>query len=790
MVISYPDVYEVGMCNLGLRILYESVNRVKEFSCERVFAPWPDFEQKLRENKIPLYSLETYTPLKEFDVVGFSMGYELLCTNLLTIIELGNIPLFSRERTEDDPLIIAGGPAVVNPEPLADFVDVFIIGDGELALVQFLCELVKLKERTRREKLTGVNALDFTYVPSLYGTKVSRGYMYTEVDKPVKRRIEPDLDRLPYPTKPLVPLMRTIQDKLSIEVNRGCINGCRFCQAGFIYRPLRERSVRKIVDIIETSIDNSGYDEISLASLSIGDFSQLHELVSVINRYLDHQRVSISLPSLRVNSTNLDLLESVQEVRKSGLTFAIESADEGVRKRLNKSVDESQLEDIITRIVRLGWRLVKLYFMIGLPMSQHEGEKIREFLLRLKKVSSRLSINVNISPYVPKPHTPFERERQIGVEEAWRTIHEIRKAFFRTRVKVKYHDPRMSLIEGILSRGDRKICGLVYDVYKKGERFSSWDEGFNYNLWISSIEERALHIDRYLELKEAPERLPWDFICSGVDKGFLKQEETKAEKGETTHNCVYYSCSSCGVCKGRIKNKRAGAFSHDEILQGLTKRHPSIFLKRSSAKENHNRCKVIFVFKKLGLFRFIPHLDLMNLFVRIVKRTALPIRYSEGFNPKPRLMIPFPLPIGIESDYEIGEIFFDDFINPKDFIGLCNEKLEDSTIEGSITIERAEIASDRKSIGARPCFHDYEFALEGAGGYDFVSSEAGIARRNEFEDTPFEHYTVKESRAFIRLEGKRSIKTVFRGDTTSYLSYSIRRTMIWELREGRLGPFL
>jgi radical SAM superfamily enzyme YgiQ (UPF0313 family) len=354
MVLCYPDLYEVGMSNLGLRILYEAVNRLKRFYCERVFAPWPDFEAKLREKNLSLYSLETYTPLNCFDIIGFSIGYELLYTNILNILDLGDIHLRSSDRTEESPLVIAGGPAVFNPEPVADFIDVFVMGDGENAIIELLDRYIELRESSRRDRLEGLNAFNFTFVPSLYRTKRVHGYLVTDMDKIVGRNIEPDLNELPFPRKPLVPLVKMVQDRIAVEVNRGCLSGCRFCLAGYIYRPVRERSPKNVYDIVTNALESTGYDEVSFVSLSIGDYSALRNIVSRVNSRFSEEHVSISLPSLRVNSTNLDILAMIQTVRKSGLTFAIESADRNVRKKLNKIVDEEQLKAIVREVSRMG----------------------------------------------------------------------------------------------------------------------------------------------------------------------------------------------------------------------------------------------------------------------------------------------------------------------------------------------------------------------------------------------------------------------------------------------------
>jgi len=779
MAISYPDVYEIGMSNLAIRILYDIVNSINDFYCERVFAPWLDFEEELRKNKIPLFSLETYTPINQFDVVGFSLGCELLYTNLLTILDLGRIPIYSSDRDGQDPLIIAGGPSVFNPEPISDFIDVFIVGDGEIALIEFLKRLLSLRDAKKSKKLNELNNFDFTYIPSLYKKMYYRGYTFTDIDKKVNKRIEPDLNALFCPEKPIVPLIKIIQDRVSIEVSRGCTNGCRFCQAGFTYRPVRERSVRNIVKILRSNIKNSGYDKISFSSLSISDYSKLKTLVEVVNNEFSHENVSISLPSLRVNSTNIAILRMIQKVRKSGLTFAIESADKSIRKVLNKSVDEDQLKKIINEVSSLGWRLVKLYLMIGLPESEDEEKKITDFLLRFTKITKRLSINVNVSVFVPKPHTPLERENQISLNNAERIINNLRNRFKNSKVSIKFQNPRMSVIEGILSRGDRKVSDLIYQAYLKGERFSSWDEVFNYNIWCESIKRLGIDVEKYNSFDSSLDHLPWDFINTGVTKSYILDESIKARDKSITKNCIYNGCTNCGVCRNRISNRLAKGYEENLIEEKEVK---TLSIGGKSCKPY----KVIFQFKKGGMYRFISHLDLLNLLIKIGKINQIPFKYSEGYNPRPRVIIPFPLPLGIESDYEIGEVFLDREIQEEDFIGMYNK-----SVDNDLMIENVIITSERKSIASRPFYHDYLLFLEGKKPDDVISL---INNDITFGDTvvggPNNYFTISNGSIFIRLEAKKSIKSIFKEGSSIYIDFPIKRVMIWELRDENLIPFL
>ena len=565
---AFPDDYEIGMSHLGMKILYHTLNKREDTYCERVFAPWVDMERTMRDNSIPLYALETFTPLFEFDIVGFTLQYEMSYTNILNMLDLGGIPVLSKDRGEDAPFVCAGGPCAVNPEPLADFIDFFVIGEGEEVIHEIIDAFKSWKEsgKPRSAFLRIAACIKGVYVPSLYGviyyddgTIMDVLPESENVPDVVKRRVIADLDKADFPEDIIVPYIGIVHDRIMLELFRGCIRGCRFCQAGFIYRPVRERSPGKLFDLAKNSVEKTGYEEISLVSLSTSDYSALPDLCDKLLQFTEDERVSLSLPSLRVDNFSLGLMERASKVRKSGLTFAPEAGTQRLRDVINKGVTDEDLKASVQLAVAGGWNAVKLYFMIGLPTETMEDvDGIADMGINLiescrgiadQEEGKGLHISLSTSCFIPKPFTPFQWEpmEKIGklIEKQYRLKDRIRK---RTRkIEYHYHDAKMSHIEAALARGDRRLGSVIYAVWKLGARFDGWDEHFSYEKWQRAFSETGLDPDFYANRRrDFSEVLPWDHINTGISKEFLEQECKKAYEGDLTRNCLN-GCSNCGA---------------------------------------------------------------------------------------------------------------------------------------------------------------------------------------------------------------------------------------------------
>ena len=562
----FPDVYEIGMSHLGLKILYDLYNRRSDVYCERVFAPWVDMEKLMREENIKLFSLETKTPLCEFEFVAFTLQYEMSYTNILNMLDLGGVKLKSKDRKDGDPFVFAGGPCAYNSEPIVDFFDFIIMGEGEEVNLEVVdCYLKWKKEKkTRDEFLEMIAEIEGIYVPKFYDAVYNDDGTFKELIRnnehaklKIKKRIIKDMDSLTYPEKWIVPYLNVVHDRVMLEMFRGCIRGCRFCQAGYIYRPVREKSKERLEKLAENLIRNTGYEEISLTSLSTSDYRDFFPLAENLIEKFKPQNVNLSLPSLRLDSISLKLLDRISQVRKSGLTFAPEAGTQRLRNVINKGLTEENIMNACNLAFRSGWNTIKLYFMIGLPTETYEdldgivdlANKVVDLYYSIPKEERTrgLSVTVSASTFVPKPFTAFQWSGQNNIEEIKEKQDYLKKHLTNRAVKFNWHEPEISVIEAILAKGDRRLNDVIYHAWEMGAKFDSWGEFFDYNRWIKAFEDLNIDYKCYSERNiNLDENLPWDHIDIFVTKEFLKKEYKRALEEKVTLNCRT-NCAGCGA---------------------------------------------------------------------------------------------------------------------------------------------------------------------------------------------------------------------------------------------------
>ncbi len=654
----FPDLYEIGMSHQGLQILYHILNQQDRIVAHRCYTPDIDMEEELRNNTLPLFSLEARVDLSLYDALGITLPYELCFTNILTILDLAAIPFYSKERTDDHPLVLGGGSCAFNPEPVADFFDAIVIGDGEEIIVEIAETLLTAKDAGlgRQAILERLAAIQGVYVPVFFEPEYAQGNLVAV--KPLKsgyemvrRRVVSHLQEPERAGRPLVPIVKPVHDRLGLEIARGCTRGCRFCQAGMIYRPVRERSMDEIMQLAEEGIVNSGFDELALLSLSTGDYSCLSDLmIKLMDRFVD-EYVSVSMPSMRVGTLTPEIMNQIKRVRKTGFTVAPEAGTDRLREVINKGITEADLLKTCQDAFALGWNLMKLYFMIGLPTETLEDvDAIVELAQKARFETGRgkggrAQINVSVATYVPKPHTPFQWEAQLSLEESQNRINRLKKKLPRKGFKLKWHDPYQSMLEGVFSRGDRRLSRLIEAAWEKGVRLDGWSEHFRLDTWQQAAGECDIDLDGYLAARPIDAVLPWDHLDSGVDRDFFKKEHALALERGYTPDCRTNGCQQCGLCDFKS-------------IQPVVNSAPDSKAAPSPTPPGRRRESVETVFtyrvqySRLGDSRFYGHLELLQLVFRVLQRSGVPVLFSQGFNPSPRVSFSQALPVGVESQVE------------------------------------------------------------------------------------------------------------------------------------------
>ena len=744
---AFPDLYEIGMSNQAIKIIYNGLNAKDNVRCERVFTPDTDFENLLKEKNVPLYTLETGIPLHETDIIGFSIGYELGITGLLSILDYGKIPLLKKDRSENDPIVIAGGCGATNPAPFSIFLDAVFIGEAENQFFDLIEELAKIK-------LAGGKRSDLL-------KKLSEHPSIWMPGKKAVKATQADFGKVPsvksyYPVANIKP----VQDHGVVEIMRGCPNGCRFCHAGIYYRPQRVKDAKIILEEVDEVIYKGGNREISLSSLSSGDYTEIDKLLDILSKKYQDARVSFQLPSLKVNSFTLPLLEKLSEVRKSGLTFAVETPSDAWQLSLNKEVFKEKLIDIIKEAKKRGWNKAKFYFMIGLPpandathLTQNnenqktEEQEIVDFLIDIQE-ATKINCSVNVGTFIPKAHTPYERVRQLTIEEATEKMLYIRKNLPRGKFKVSTHLEFVSFIEGMISRGDERIGNLLLKAYEKGCRLDAWEDHMSFDIWKSVIEEADFDVVQEITReRSADEELPWKDISLGPVPVFYKKEFDNSVNRVLTNKCSTKCTSPCGVCNVQksIQVNTDSILNLNNLSEDVLKnRHKTI----PSGEQNIPVLyRVLFSFTKENGGEFIPHLATQDVIHKAFLRSELPIVFTDGFNPVPRLELATTLSLGIESKDEIASCLLRYETSEEEFVDKMNESLPQGLKINSAYIFPVSNKRKRESLSSAlyGSIYQYKFLIDNNDVNQFVKSEEFnnfIANNSDFKFTKTENPSI------------------------------------------------
>lgn len=705
VALAFPDLYDVGLSNLGILILYRILNGMDGVVAERAYAPGMDLEAALRARGLPSFTWETKTPLAEFDAIGFSIQYELAATNILTMLDLAGIPLRAEDRGEKDPIILAGGPCVYHPEPYARFIDAFVIGDGEEAVVGFAKVLQETRGMRRHERLAALTEVRGVYVPLLYPTVTGAdGTILPDPAGPrIRKALVRDLNRAPFPTDYIVPYTQQVHDRVSMEVLRGCTQGCRFCQAGMTYRPVRERSLETVGKLLEETLRKTGYDEISLSSLSTCDYSQVKMLVENAVQQLTPLGVAVTLPSIRTDSFSVDLSDMVATAKKSGITFAPEAASPRLRALIDKWIPDDELLRTTASVYSRGWHKVKLYFMIGHPTETDEDvEAIARLAKRVidqgRKLCPGAGVNLGVSTFVPKPFTPFQWERQIDMEETRHKQDLLRRTIRDRGIRLRMHEAENSWLEGIVSRGDRRVGELFELAWREGCRLDGWSEHFDFAKWERAVQKWGQDPAHLLRERDTAEPLPWDHVDILIDKEFLRRDLGKAKERMLEEALTSDCRNGCHVC-GVIHDEKQLCNTMIRTYKGGKKQEAG-WARRPAPKSvwsEPETARLRFRFEKGEDVRLLAHLELQSAMQRTLRRAEIPAAYSQGFSPHMKLAFADALPVGVSSEGEYADVRLRADVEPSEFV----RRMNDTCPAGLRVLAATRIAPSAGSLTSR-----------------------------------------------------------------------------------------